>query len=106
MVEVRKYRVSSVLILIFLSRKTKQKEVFVVQTKKRPVPLEHYLFTGNSNKTSNELFCVLDQKGRFKVEGYRQACQAKKARASKSDESYGPKGTRQGNPKQVSYFYS
>lgn len=78
--------------------------MFVVQTKKRPVPLEHYLFTGNSNKTSNELFCVLDQKGRFKVEGYRLALQAKKARASKSDESYGPKGTRQGNPKQVSLF--
>lgn len=80
--------------------KTKQKEVYVVQTKKRPVPLEHYCYTGNSNKTSNELFCILDQKGKFLIEGYRAAVQAKKNRASKSDESYGPKGTRQGNPKQ------
>ena len=88
--------------MIILCRKTKQKEVFVVQTKKRPVPLEHYLFTGNSNKTSNELFCVLDQKGQFLVPGYRAAVQAKKERVSKTDTNYGPKGTRQGNPKQVS----
>lgn len=86
---------------LFLTRKTKQKEVYVVQTKKRPVPLEHFLFTGNSNKTSNELFLVLDQKSNFKTEGYRAAIQAKKSRASKADEMFGPKGTRQGNPKQV-----
>ncbi|XP_057289644.1 SKI2 subunit of superkiller complex protein-like [Hydractinia symbiolongicarpus] len=79
--------------------KTKKKEVYVVQTKKRPVPLEHYLYTGNSNKTSNELFCILDQKGKFIIEGYRAAVQAKKERASKADENYGPKGIRQGNPK-------
>ncbi|XP_065647827.1 superkiller complex protein 2 isoform X2 [Hydra vulgaris] len=78
--------------------KTKQKEVYVVQTKMRPVPLEHYLYTGNSNKTSNELFCILDQKGNFLLSGYRAALNAKKERASKVDESYGPKGVRQGNP--------
>lgn len=72
-----------------------------MQTKKRPVPLEHYLFTGNSNKTSNELFCILDQKGQFLVPGYRAAVQAKNDRVSKTDTNYGPKGTRQGNPKQV-----
>jgi len=80
--------------------KTKKKQVYVVQTKKRPVPLEHYLYTGNSNKTSKELFCILDRKGKFVVEGYRAALQAKKDRSSKSDLSHGPKGTRQGNPKQ------
>ena len=82
-------------------RRTKQKEVYVVQTKKRPVPLEHYLYTGNSNKTSNELFLILDRKGKFVIEGYRAAVQAKKSRSSKADENYGAKGTRQGNPKQV-----
>lgn len=75
--------------------------MYVVQTTKRPVPLEHYLFTGNSNKTSEELFCILDRRGKFLSEGYRAALNAKKERASKSDESYGAKGTRQGNPKQV-----
>lgn len=72
-----------------------------MQTKKRPVPLEHYLYTGNSNKTSDELFRILDQKGKFIIEGYRAAVQAKKERASKADENYGPKGIRQGNPKLV-----
>ena len=38
------------------------------------------------------------------MEGYRAALQAKKARASKHDDGYGPKGARQGNPKQVSCF--
>jgi len=80
--------------------RTKQKEVYVVQTKKRPVPLEHYLFTGNSNKTSDELFQILDRNSKFVTEGYRAAVRAKKERASKADEQYGPKGTRQGNPKQ------
>ena len=78
--------------------------MYVVQTKKRPVPLEHYLFTGNSNKTSNELFCILDQKGKFVVEGYRAALYAKKERASKANEGFGAKGARQGNPKQVCSF--
>ena len=75
--------------------------MYVVQTKKRPVPLEHYLFTGNSNKTANELFRILDQKGKFLVEGYRAAIKAKKDRASKADENFGARGVRQGNPKQV-----
>ena len=87
-------------------RRTKQKEVYVVQTKKRPVPLEHYLFTGNSNKTSDELFQILDRNSKFVTEGYRAAVRAKKERASKADEQYGPKGSRQGNPKQVSFCIS
>ena len=78
--------------------------MYVVQTKKRPVPLEHYLYTGNSNKTSKELFNILDQKGKFLIEGYRAALQAKKERASKATENFGAKGVRQGNPKQVCLF--
>lgn len=27
--------------------RTKQKDIYVISTKKRPVPLEHYLFTAN-----------------------------------------------------------
>ena len=34
----------------------KKRQIFVTSTNKRPVPLEHYLFTGSSVKTSNQLF--------------------------------------------------
>ena len=36
-----------------------------MSTKKRPVPLEHYLYTGNSQKTSNELFLLIDSNSNF-----------------------------------------
>lgn len=33
--------------------------MYVITTKKRPVPLRHYLYTGNSKQTSNELFEIV-----------------------------------------------
>ena len=36
-----------------------------MSTKKRPVPLEHFLYTGNSNKTTNELYLLIDSNGNF-----------------------------------------
>nr|KAG5700480.1 hypothetical protein BaRGS_013967 [Batillaria attramentaria] len=80
--------------------RTKRKPIYVISTPKRPVPLEHYLYTGNSNKTSNELFVILDAKGSFQTTGYNKAVVAKKERASKSSESFGAKGPRGGNPAQ------
>lgn len=50
-------------------RRTKQKKIYVISTLKRPVPLEHYLYTGNSGKTSNELFLLVDAKGSFLTQG-------------------------------------
>ena len=50
-------------------RRTKKRKVYVVSTQKRPVPLEHYLYTGNSNKTSNELFLLVDSKKNFLTQG-------------------------------------
>ena len=38
---------------------TKRKNVYVVKTPRRPVPLEHHLYTGNSDKTSKELFKII-----------------------------------------------
>ncbi len=52
-----------------VSRRTKRKKVYVVSTQKRPVPLEHHLYTGNSNKTSNELFKILDANKSFSTVG-------------------------------------
>ncbi|WAR31042.1 SKIV2-like protein [Mya arenaria] len=48
--------------------RTKKKKIYVISTTKRPVPLEHYLYTGNSNKTSNEQFKVVDAKGSFSTD--------------------------------------
>ena len=50
-------------------RRTKCKNIYVISTTKRPVPLEHFLYTGNSNKTSNELFLLLDANGSFLTTG-------------------------------------
>lgn len=36
-----------------------------MSTKKRPVPLEHFLYTGNSAKTSNEFYLLIDSAGQF-----------------------------------------
>lgn len=42
----------------------------MVSTMKRPVPLEHYLYTGNSNKTQKEMFLLLDSAGNFLNKAY------------------------------------
>ncbi|KAK7095479.1 superkiller complex protein 2-like [Littorina saxatilis] len=80
--------------------RTKRKPMYVISTAKRPVPLEHFLYTGNSNKTSTELFLLVDAKGSFLTTGYSKAVAAKKERASQSSQSFGAKGTRGGNPSQ------
>lgn len=36
--------------------------MFVISTLKRPVPLRHYVYTGNSKQTSNELFEIVSNK--------------------------------------------
>ena len=75
----------------------------MISTAKRPVPLEHFLYTGNSNKTSNELFLLLDQNSTFLTRGYQKAMDAIKERSSKSKEMYGAKGGKSfGNVKSVS----
>ena len=74
--------------------RTKCKKVYVVSTPKRPVPLEHFLYTGNSTKTIKELFLILDPDKNFSTAGYKKAVEAKKERSSKVSQSFGAKGTR------------
>ncbi|XP_067829841.1 helicase SKI2W, partial [Heptranchias perlo] len=69
----------------------KQKKIYVISTMKRPVPLEHHLYTGNSQKTQSELFLLLDAHGNFLTKGYYAAVDAKKERASKHSQSFGAK---------------
>lgn len=62
----------------------KKRKIYVTSTAKRPVPLEHYLFTGNSTKNSDQLFKIVDQTKRFLPLGYKKAKEAKEINAKKS----------------------
>ncbi|KAI4880050.1 hypothetical protein NFI96_019916 [Prochilodus magdalenae] len=73
----------------------KKRPIYVISTVKRPVPLEHYLYTGNSTKTQKELFLLLDATGSFLTKGYYSAVEAKKERTSKHAQSFGAKNASQ-----------
>lgn len=79
----------------------KRRQIYVISTVARPVPLEHYLFTGNSPKTQGELFLLLDSRGTFYTKGYYAAVEAKKERTSKHAQTFGAKQPmHQGGPAQ------
>ncbi|KAL7381380.1 hypothetical protein ABVT39_004938 [Epinephelus coioides] len=71
----------------------KKRHIYVISTMKRPVPLEHYLYTGNSTKTQKEMFLLIDSSGNFLTKGYYAAVDAKKERTSKHAQSFGTKST-------------
>ncbi|KAG7225447.1 hypothetical protein INR49_027441 [Caranx melampygus] len=71
----------------------KKRHIYVISTMKRPVPLEHYLYTGNSTKTQKEMFLLVDAAGNFLTKGYYAAVDAKKERTSKHAQSFGTKNT-------------
>lgn len=80
--------------------RTKRKKIYVISTPKRPVPLQHFLYTGNSNKTSNELFMIVDANSRFLTRGYEAAVAAKKEREGKGKDAYGSKSNQYTNIKE------
>ena len=83
-------------------RRIKRKNIYVISTYKRPVPLEYFLYTGNSAKTADEMFPIVDRKGKFLPAGHRRAVEAKSQR-SKSKDNYGARGARQNtSPNEVS----
>jgi antiviral helicase SKI2 len=47
--------------------RTKKKDIYVISTPKRPVPLEHYLWAGK------EMFKIVDSEKRFIEKGWKQA---------------------------------
>ncbi|XP_077142180.1 superkiller complex protein 2 [Ranitomeya variabilis] len=69
----------------------KKKKIYVISTSKRPVPLEHYLYTGNSQKTLNQFFLLQDATGTFQTKGYYAAVEAKKERSSRYSQTFGAK---------------
>ena len=50
-------------------RHTKLKTIYVVSTYKRPVPLKHFLYTGNSKQTSDQLYEIVGTDGKFNIQG-------------------------------------
>ncbi|KAJ1362971.1 hypothetical protein KIN20_022712 [Parelaphostrongylus tenuis] len=55
----------------------KNRKINVVSTLKRPVPLEHYLYTGQDGKTKKDMFKIVDMNGTWLDDGYRKATEAK-----------------------------
>ncbi|CDS37381.1 DNA RNA helicase C terminal [Echinococcus multilocularis] len=47
--------------------------IHVCQTHRRPVPLEHHLYTGCDSATRENIYLVVDKEGRFNREGYQDA---------------------------------
>uniref|UniRef100_A0A6I8NI27 SKI2 subunit of superkiller complex n=1 Tax=Ornithorhynchus anatinus TaxID=9258 RepID=A0A6I8NI27_ORNAN len=84
----------------------KRRRLYVISTAARPVPLEHFLFTGNSTRTQDQLFLLLDAKGAFQTKGYYAAVEAKKERTSKHAQTFGAKQpTQQTGPGQDRAVY-
>lgn len=46
-----------------------QKKVYVVRTLERPVPLQHYLYTGTGGSTKNNRFLVLNETNMWVQDG-------------------------------------
>ncbi|KAI6180853.1 hypothetical protein M3Y98_00765800 [Aphelenchoides besseyi] len=55
----------------------KQRKITVIQTFKRPVPLEHFIYTGHNGKSRDELFMIMDKNGQLLTRGYQNALTAK-----------------------------
>uniref|UniRef100_A0A182LYH4 Helicase SKI2W n=1 Tax=Anopheles culicifacies TaxID=139723 RepID=A0A182LYH4_9DIPT len=64
--------------------KTKKKRVWVVSTAKRPVPLEHYLYTGFGGKSKDDSFLIVNEHNQFLVPGYQRAKESCEARQAKN----------------------
>ncbi|KAI9511739.1 antiviral helicase [Russula earlei] len=63
--------------------RTKKKDIYVIYTSKRPVPLEHYLYA------SREIYKIVDAGGGFISHGYKDAGEALKRKQDKEREAAG-----------------
>ncbi|KAK4057847.1 Antiviral helicase ski2 [Microbotryomycetes sp. JL221] len=66
--------------------RTKKKDIYVISTPKRPVPLEHFLYSGK------ELHKIVDSCGQFLGQGYKEAGEAIKRKQEKEREAAGLTG--------------
>lgn len=63
--------------------RTKKKDIYVISTAQRPVPLEHYLYAGR------DLFKIVDAKRNFLGQGYKDAGEALRRKQDKEREAAG-----------------
>ncbi|GBE77514.1 Putative ATP-dependent RNA helicase [Sparassis crispa] len=63
--------------------RTKKKDIYVISTAKRPVPLEHYLYAGR------ELYKIVDADRNFVTQGYKDAGEALRRKQDKEREAAG-----------------
>ncbi|XP_054161038.1 SKI2 subunit of superkiller complex protein-like [Oppia nitens] len=54
----------------------RREKTYVVSTYERPVPLEHYLYVGRDGKSKHSRFMIIDGKGNFQKDNYKEAEQA------------------------------
>lgn len=66
--------------------RTKKKDVYVISTQKRPVPLEHFLYAGK------QLYKIVDANGRFLSGGVHDAIEAGKPKQVREREAAGVRG--------------
>ncbi|KAA0203954.1 hypothetical protein HAZT_HAZT012167 [Hyalella azteca] len=69
----------------------KKRKIYVISTTKRPVPLEHFLYTGSGGKTKDDRYLIVSSNGTFVKAGYADAVASKKDREKKSAQPYGAK---------------
>ncbi|EJD03737.1 antiviral helicase [Fomitiporia mediterranea MF3/22] len=63
--------------------RTKKKDIYVISTPSRPVPLEHYLYAGR------DIHKIVDSKGQFLSTGYKDAGEALRRKQDKEREAAG-----------------
>lgn len=63
--------------------RTKKKDIYVISTAQRPVPLEHFLYAGR------ELYKIVDARRNFLAQGYKDAGEALRRKQDKEREAAG-----------------
>ncbi|EGT36338.1 hypothetical protein CAEBREN_19438 [Caenorhabditis brenneri] len=70
----------------------KNRRINVISTDRRPVPLEHFLYTGQDGKTQRDLFKIIDRNGQFILKGYNDAKESKAKIYEKENSGAGGRG--------------
>ncbi|XP_076234588.1 superkiller complex helicase subunit twister [Calliopsis andreniformis] len=86
--------------------RTKKKKMYVISTLKRPVPLQHYLYTGTDGKTKNDKFLVLDESNQFLLDGWYKATNAKGLKKDNTKDMKRKPMSQQMTPKQEQVLWN
>ncbi|KAG7202632.1 hypothetical protein KM043_009812 [Ampulex compressa] len=62
----------------------KKQKTYVISTLKRPIPLQHYLYTGTDATTKGEKFLIVDSDGQFLLNSWYQATHVKNGKDQKA----------------------